>query len=198
VPGKPIISGCEGPTARLSKLIGVYLKPLIQHIPSYVINSTDYLKPLIQHIPSYVIDSTDFLKRIFKLDETLPKEYILITIDVKSLYTNILKKEEIDASITQLIKHDTTGINTETIQKILELILENNYFQFNDKYYLQTHSTALAVSYASIFMATLEGKIFSNPPEGLIPLEWIRFLDDIFAIWCHGETSLIRFLPIHE
>ena len=76
------------------------------------------------------------------------------------------------------------------IRSMLELILENNYFEFNDKYYLQTHGTAMgttmAVSYANIFMAALEEKILQNAPEGLTPLEWIRFLDDIFAIWCHG------------
>jgi hypothetical protein len=84
------------------------------------------------------------------------------------------------------------------IGSMLELILENNYFEFNDKYYLQTHRTAMgttmAVSYANIFMAALEEEILKNAPEGLTPLEWIRFLDDIFAIWCHGEASLIRFL----
>ena len=55
-------------------------------------------------------------------------------------------------------------------------------------------TNTMAVSYANIFMAALEEEILKNAPEGLIPLEWIRFLDDIFAIWCHGEASLIRFL----
>jgi hypothetical protein len=29
---------------------------------------------------------------------------------------------------------------------MLELILENNYFEFNDKYYLQTHRTAMGTT----------------------------------------------------
>ena len=157
-----------------------------------------YLKPLVQYIPSYIKDSTDFLKRIFKLNETLPNDFILITIDVKSLYTNIPNHEGIDASTKHLNNHDTTGVNIQMIRSMLELILENNYFEFNDKYYLQTHGTAMgttmAVSYANIFMAALEEEILKNAPEGLTPLEWIRFLDDIFAIWCHGEATLIRFL----
>ena len=36
VPGRPIISGCKGPTVRLSEYVDVYLKPLIQHMPSSV------------------------------------------------------------------------------------------------------------------------------------------------------------------
>ena len=180
VPGRPIISGCEGPTVRLSEYVDVYLKPLVQYIPSYI------------------KDSTDFLKRIFKLNKALPNDFILITIDVKSLYTNIPNHEGIDASTKHLNNHDTTGVNIQMIRSMLELILENNYFEFNDKYYLQTHGTAMgttmAVSYANIFMAALEEEILKNAPEGLTPLEWIRFLDDIFAIWCHGEATLIRFL----
>ena len=111
---------------------------------------------------------------------------------------NIPNHEGIDASTKHLNNHNTTGVNIQMIRSMLELILENNYFEFNDKYYLQTHGTAMgttmAVSYANIFMATLEEEILKNAPEGLTPLEWIRFLDDIFAIWCHGEASLIRFL----
>ncbi len=52
----------------------------------------------------------------------------------------------------------------------------------------------MAVSYANTFMAALEENILKNAPEGLTPIEWIRFLDDIFAIWCHGEASLLKFL----
>ena len=47
------------------------------------------LKPLLERIPSYVQDTTDFLRRIFSLNHDLPDNIILITLDVKSLYTNI-------------------------------------------------------------------------------------------------------------
>ena len=144
VTGRQIIPGCEGPTVRLSEYVDVYLKPLIKYIPSYI------------------KDSTDFLKRSFKLNDTLPNEFILITIDIKSLYTNIPNREGIDASTKHLNNHDTTGVNIQMIRSMLELILENNYFEFNDKYYLQTHGTAMGttmqVSYANMFMAPLEEK----------------------------------------
>ena len=43
-------------------------------------------------------------------------------------------------------------------------------------------------------MAVLEQKLFKEAPEGLIPIEWIRFIDDIFAIWTHGLDKLQTFL----
>ena len=44
----------------------------------------------------------------------------------------------------------------DIIRQTLQLILNNNYFEFNGKYYLQTHVTAMgtpvAPSYANLFM----------------------------------------------
>ena len=52
----------------------------------------------------------------------------------------------------------------------------------------------MAPSYANLFMGELEQHILQNAPGGLIPLEWIRFIDDIFAIWPHGTDRLMEFL----
>ena len=83
------------------------------------------------------------------------------------------------------------------MQQILTLILYNNYFEFNNQYYLQTHGTAIgspmAPSYANLFMGELEQHILQNAPGGLIPLEWIRFIDDIFAIWPHGTILTVMY-----
>lgn len=180
IPGRPIISGCDGPTVRLSKF------------------ADHFLKPLVNNTPSYVKDSTAFLNRIFQLNNNLPNNIILITIDVKSLYTNIPNEEGIKACINQLNNDNNTNEDINFIQEILTHVLFNNYFEFNGKYYLQTHGTAMgspmAPSYANLFMGELEQKILQDAPGGLVPLEWIRFIDDIFAIWTHGNETLMEFL----
>ena len=58
----------------------------------------------MNHIKSYVKDSTNFLRRIFSLNDKLPENIILLTIDVKSLYTNIPNDEGIKASMEVLEK----------------------------------------------------------------------------------------------
>ena len=110
VPGRPIISGCGGPTVRLSEY------------------NDFYLKPLMNNINSYVKDSTDFLKRIFRLNNNIPtNNNILVTIDVKSLYTNIPNEEGISASINLLKEHYAShNINLDVIHDTLELVLNNN------------------------------------------------------------------------
>ena len=52
----------------------------------------------------------------------------------------------------------------------------------------------MAPTYANIFMAVLEKELLLKAPNGLIPIEWIRFIDDLFAIWTHGIDKLQHFL----
>ena len=78
---------------------------------------------------------------------------------------------------------------TELEQSIIEVLThipKNNSFSFNNKHYLQIHGIArespMAPTYANIFMAMLEQKLLKEAPEGLIPIEWIRFIDDILYL----------------
>ena len=66
---RPIVSGCSGPTEKISQLID-------RHI-----------QPFIPNIKSYIIDAGDFISFIESLK--LPSNCTLATIDVKSLYLNI-------------------------------------------------------------------------------------------------------------
>ncbi len=52
--------------------------------------------------------------------------------------------------------------------------------------------TKLAPAYANIFMGHLEEKLLAGFP--LKPDIWLRFIDDIFMVWNHGEQSLKEFV----
>lgn len=181
IPGRPIISGCDSPTEKLSIFVDHYLKTLV---PS---------------IPSYIRDTNHFLQTIFSLPTPLPENTILVTIDVTSLYTNIPHEEGIAASLkalSTLPKHSTPPLHV--FNQFLTFILKHNFFSFNQQFYLQQHGTAMgtrmAPSYANIFMAQLETQLLTNPPNSLLPLLWKRYIDDIFMIWPHGQTTLEHFL----
>ena len=68
-------------------------------------------------------------------------------------------------------------------------------FNFNGDYYLQDGGTAMgtaaAPNDANFFMDRFETKALQNWP--LKPLHWLRFIDDIFMIWTHGEDKLEEF-----
>ena len=80
-PGRPICNTINTPTMNLSKWVDMQLQPLVK-------------KP-----PSYLKDDNDFLRKIDNLNktQTIPPNAILVTWDVKSLYTNIPHKEGLDA-----------------------------------------------------------------------------------------------------
>ena len=52
--------------------------------------------------------------------------------------------------------------------------------------------TAAAPKYANLFMNRFERKALENWP--LKPLIWLRFIDDIFMIWTHGDDNLTEFI----
>ena len=66
---RPIVSSSESPTENISQFIDYWLQPIMKGIPSY-------LK-----------DTTELLNQLNEL--TIPKDVLLVTIDVKSLYTCI-------------------------------------------------------------------------------------------------------------
>ena len=157
VPGRPIISGCSSPTANLS----IYLD--------------HYLRPIVQQIPSYIKNTTHFIRILKEIDGQVPSNSILVTFDVKSLYTNIPHDEGITCCLTSLEKfyNKTLPLPLRHIKTFLEFIMKKNYFLFNGDFYLQTHGTAMgtpcAPNYANIFMENLEHRILSTAPGGRTP-----------------------------
>ena len=85
-PGRPIISGCGGPTEKLSKLVD------------------HWLQPLVPDQPSYVKDSTHFLQLVEQWNDScspLPQEALIVSIDVAGLYTDI-PHQEVVMSVTDI------------------------------------------------------------------------------------------------
>ena len=52
--------------------------------------------------------------------------------------------------------------------------------------------TRMAPSYANLFMGRLESRILAEAERK--PDVWWRYIDDVFAIWTHGESHLKEFL----
>ena len=87
----------------------------------------------------------------------------MVTVDVKSLYTNIPNEEGIQAyyeSWREQEMGDPQHPPAEVLRHLLELVLKLNTFEFNNRYYLQKFGTAmgskLAPAYANTFMGKLE------------------------------------------
>ena len=78
-PGRPVISGCNTPTEKISAFVD------------------HHLKPLVAAVPSYVKDTNDFLKKLRDIS-TLPSGAIMVTIDVVGLYPHYIPPPGVQAS----------------------------------------------------------------------------------------------------
>ena len=94
---------------------------------------------MVKEIPSYV---KDFLKKLEKVKD-IPQESLLVTLDVKSLYTNIPNNEGIKAVKRSYEKCKEKTVSTKVIIALFSLILTLNNFAFNCTHYLQTMSCAM-------------------------------------------------------
>ena len=180
-PGRPIISGCGSPTVNISKFLDHSLRPIVELSPSYIRDTTHFLQIVLNH------------------NFHIPKDSWLVTLDVKSLYTSIPQNEGIECCLYAINEHyqGTPPLDIKHLQQMFEFVLKHNYFTFNDKFYLQTHGTAMgtkmAPNYANIFMTKIENHILQNAPHNRKPLLWKRFIDDIFLIWPYDLQSLLHF-----
>ncbi len=177
VPGRPIVSSCGAPTESISEYVDYHLQPLVAKTPSF-------LK-----------DTTDFLQKI-STTPTLPPGCILVSLDVSSLYTNIPHDEGMAACRRALETRPSPAPPTPYLLRMMEMILTLNNFSFNGENYIQVQGTAMgtrmAPSYANLFMAELEANLLAWTPR--TPSVWWRYIDDIFAIWEHGQETLDIFL----
>ena len=124
---------------------------------------------------------------------------LLVCIDVKSLYTNIPHSEGLKACLQALLQGEENNPQqppAEVLTELLEVVLKNNTFEFNDKQYKQLYGTAMgtrtAPSYANTFMGALEKSILDSSP--LQPKYYRRFIDNILLIWEHGEDELNKLI----
>ncbi|XP_063806789.1 uncharacterized protein LOC134990792, partial [Pseudophryne corroboree] len=154
---------------------------------------TDH-KPVVQDQKVCLKDTTAFLLQLEKLSP-LPENYLMCTIDVISLYTNIPHQRGIEA-IRRCItgSHKYNGPDINFFIKLLELTLAQNYFIFDGRFFRQCSGCAMgscvAPSFANIFMREVENDLFlTNPNVAGSIKAYFRYIDDIFVLWSGSQES---------
>ena len=176
VPGKPVISNNSTATENISAFLDFHLKPLVTKVP---------------HI---LEDTRDFPTRITEIKDLL-EDSLLVSFDVVGLYPHIPHEEGIEIMEEFLNQREVKDISTKSLCDLATTILKNNFFEISEKVYYRLLGTAIgtkfAPTYANLFIAGLEKKIFEN--TNFKPLLWLRYLDDIFCIWTEGFERLQEF-----
>ena len=155
---------------------------------------------MVKTLPYVIKDTTDFLCRLKELGD-IPGGAIICSMDVLGLYPHIPHKEGFDCMRSGLSKYNRNiGIDgelpVEGLIDLAELILKNNYLEFDYKIYHQILGTAIGIrfapSFTNVFISKLEERMLCE--YQLDPLVRWRFLDDVYFIWLHGKEALLEFL----
>ena len=183
-PLRPICSGYNACTVKISKFVDHHLKPIARRSSSYVKDTTDFILKLRQNKSSHLLENDPFL----------------VTIDVESLYPNTDREEG-----TQACQYyfTTTGLSptiSRYLCKLILLVLRSNTLRFEARFFRQIKGTAMgtpkAVNFANLFMSKFESDMLNDyeAQYGCRPAYWARFVDDVFFIWTGDEASSKVFL----
>lgn len=115
VPGRPLTMNCVAPAEKADEFLD------------------HHLKSVMQKRTSYIKGSKDFVNKVKHLQNT-PESAILVTADVVVLYASIPYEVVLNALRVALDNREHKSIDTESLIKIAEIILKNNFFEFNVKY----------------------------------------------------------------
>ena len=117
-PGRPVVSSINCHTANISKYVDYHLQPIVKQIPSYVKCTNDFINKI-------------------NAVKSVPKNSYLVTMDVRSLYTNIPNAEEISVVKRAFDNYSKKTTTIKVIKTFLALILTLNNFAFNCIHFLQ-------------------------------------------------------------
>jgi len=170
--GRPIISDSASESVRVCEYIDYFLQPLSK-----------------LH-PSYLKDTYDFIGKV--RGQQIDPHWLLISADVESLYTNMRIDRILETVAEIFAEFPNPERHDRLILKLLQLILENNDFEFNGLFYLQICGIAMgrkfAPSCANIYLRDFDDKAMNN--FRIQPLLYGRFLDDIFGVWPGTRADL--------
>ena len=177
-PLRPIVSSIGSATYKVSKHVSNILTTYAKQLPSYIQNTMHFMEEL--------------------REEEITEEEIMVSFDVKSMFTSIPRKDALEA-IREIIDADEdfmsrTGMTTDTLLELTKLCMITN-FQFRADHYELSDGLAMGApsspAIANLYMGKLEEKAISTF-DGPKPRFWRRYVDDVFAIL--KRSVLIKFL----
>jgi len=135
------------------------------------------LQPYGRAIPSYIQSSEAYLQHLrdLQIRSPLPSTALLFTCDTVGMYTHIPTAAALD-EIHAVPDH---------VIEALDLIMNNNIFQFSNTFWKQLSGTAMgtppACMWATLFFDRHEQNLCTTYNRWL--LNWARYIDDGIGIW---------------
>ena len=149
---------------------------------------------LVKKLPSVCLNNIEILRDLD--NKTLPNGACILCADVKDMYPSIPIEYGLKAVRFVMSQFQYLMDQLDFIIDLLAWTLHNNYFQFDNKFYLQIKGTAMgtpiSVCYANITLYYLEQQVLMF----IHPIYYKRFIDDLCVICVNtiqAENIIIAF-----
>lgn len=133
----------------------------------------------------------------------IPEDSLLVSLDVVFLYTNI-PHDELRLSLQNLLDtRPDPHPPTHFLLDLIDILMEMNYFQYDNTFYLQIRGVAMGSAFApnaaNLFMNMFEQQFILSPannPYHAHIFKYYRFIDDIFCIYkdIHSFTNFLEWI----
>ena len=163
-PLRPIISTIGSVSYKLSKFLVTLLQPLVGTIStSHVENNLDFINKLKGKVPQ--------------------KDEIMISFDVKSLFTCVPVDDVLEFLNCELSRH-VLSLPNNVILELIRLCVVDTCFTFDGKFFRQKFgmqmgnclSPVLSNIYMEFYETRLARTVLSDD------IFWVRYVDDVFII----------------
>ena len=142
-----------------------------------------HIKDSAKKHKSYLQDTPHFLRVVEEVNKgsKLPKNTILATIDVIGAYQNIPQEDGIKCLKEELDDRKNPSIPSEFLTKLMELLITNNLFEFNEDIFRQligmAMGSAAAPSYCDIYLGRrIDPKLEEMVKNGQNGLKWSKMV----------------------
>lgn len=198
VPFRIIVSFVNTPTYNLAKYLQDILKTALKH-PSPGLDALE--KKNLRKVKFKAVNSLELKKILTSAD--LPKDYLMISMDVVSLFTNVpldLVKQGIRKRWNVIKRY--TDIDLESFIEATELCFTSSAFLFNKCFYQQIFGAAMGSPLSSvaadIVMENLEDECLCKLAPDIF--FYLRYVDDILTFLPKNkvESALRTFNSYHN
>ena len=136
-----------------------------------------------------MLDSFKFAEEIRKQD----KKFVMASLDVDSLFTNIPLDETINICVDELFNNQSknnnkiNGLTKNQIKELLKLATKQSFLLFDNNYYIQKDGVAmgnpLGPTLANAFLCFHEKEWLKQCPNEFRPTYYKRCVDDVFVLF---------------
>ncbi|XP_062705801.1 uncharacterized protein LOC134287623 [Aedes albopictus] len=169
------------------------LRPVIPNVTAPTYKLAKYIAGILQssfHSQYNTSSSFEFCNEVNNI--TLPEGYIMISLDVTSLFTNVPRRLVIK-SIIERWNEVKTHINLDLFLEIVEYCMVASYFCFEGQYFKQTFGTAMGSPLSPIIADIVLDSVICTAMQSL-PFEitiFRKYVDDIFMAIPRNSIQLV-------